>query len=492
MTALAMTLPAALGVSLDEVALALAPWGARVLGNASVRVAGVRQDSRTVVPGDLFAARSGKRASGADFAVEAVRRGAAAVLAEPGALTAPLGVPVVEVSDVRAALGRAAELVYGSPSRALALVGITGTNGKTTTSLLLEHALTVLGARPARLGTLGYSFGGVAEEGALTTPEADEVSRRLASALGHGASHFVMEVSSHALSLARVDALHFRVAAFTNLTQDHLDFYPSMAAYGAAKERLFSELSPEISVIAVDDEFGRGLAARAQGRVLTTGRAPEASVHPLTFTTDGHGVRAEVATPRGSVSLVSALVGEHNLENLLLALGVLLALGFEPGPAASALGSAPAVPGRLERCDRDDDDVRVLAATARITAGQVVCVFGCGGDRDPDKRPKMGAAVAQGAARAVLTSDNPRSEDPAVIAAAVEAGLRDGRATYEVVLDRAQAIEKAVLEARPGDSVLIAGKGHEPYQIIGVEKRPFDDRVEARRALQRRRARRQP
>jgi UDP-N-acetylmuramoyl-L-alanyl-D-glutamate--2,6-diaminopimelate ligase len=503
MTALAMTLPAAAGTSLAGLAQALAPWRAVVRGDDTVCVTGVRQDSRRIEPGELFVARTGGRVSGADFAAQAVARGAAAVLAEPGAVAASLGVPVLEVSDVRRALGTAAELVYRTPSRALSLVGITGTNGKTTTSLLVEHALRALGARPARLGTLGFAFAGAEEEGSLTTPEADEVSRHLASVVARGGTHFVMEVSSHALSLARVDALTFRVAAFTNLSQDHLDFYSSMAEYGAAKERLFTALSPAVSVIAVDDEFGRGLATRARGRILTTGRSADALVRPLSFSLDGRGVRALVTTPSGSATLESRLLGEHNLENLLLALGVLLALEVEPVQAARALASAPAIPGRLERCDEDTDDIRVLvdyahtpdalarvlAAVGKLTPGEVTCVFGCGGDRDPDKRPKMGAAVGHGAARAFLTSDNPRSEEPAAIAAAVEVGLRTGSARYEVELDRATAIERAVLEARPGDSVLVAGKGHEPYQLIGTEKRAFDDRVEARRALGVRRTR---
>ncbi len=503
MTALAMTLPATAGVSLLELARALEPYGARVSGDGAVRVSGVRQDSRRVEPGDLFAARAGERASGADFVRDALGRGAVAVLAEAGFVPLGLGVPVLEVNDARAALGRAAEHVYGEPSRALALVGITGTNGKTTTSVLIEHALAVLGARPARLGTLGFAFGGGERVGSMTTPEADDVSRALADVVAQGGTHFVMEVSSHALSLARVDALHFRVAAFTNLSQDHLDFYPSMAEYGAAKARLFTELRPDVSVIGVDDEFGPTLAARAGGRVLTTGRSPDAAIRPVSATVDALGVRAELVTPFGPAGLTSRLLGEHNLENLLLALGVLCALGYAPARAAQALASAPAAPGRLERCDDDTDDVRVLvdyahtpdalsrvlAAVARITPGEVTCVFGCGGDRDPDKRPKMGAAVARAAARAILTSDNPRSEDPAAIARAVEVGLRDGGARYELELDRARAIERAVLEARPGDSVLLAGKGHEPYQIIGTETRPFDDRVEARRALGLRRAR---
>ena len=503
MTLLAMSLSSDGSASVEDVARELGSLVCGVHGSRGVRVSGVRQDSRRVEAGDLFCARAGKAARGADFVGEALARGARALLVEQGAALAASGVPVIEVSDARRALGLAAEFVYGRPSRALELVGITGTNGKTTTSLLVEHALAALGQRPARLGTLGFAFGVEADPGALTTPEADDVSRYLAEVVRRGGTHFVMEVSSHALSLARVDALSFRVAAFSNLSQDHLDFYASMAEYGAAKARLFEALEPRASVLNIDDPFGAALAERARGVVLTTGRAAGARLRALEAEVDDRGVRARIATPAGEVTLASRLIGAHNLENLLLALGILHALGFEAQAAASALGSAPGAPGRLERCDEDGDDIRVLVdyahtpdalervlvALERITPGEVVCVFGCGGDRDPDKRPKMGSAVARGAGRAILTSDNPRSEEPQAIAAQVEAGLRGGKARYEVELDRARAIELAVLSARPGDSVLLAGKGHETYQIVGSERRPFDDRVEARRALALRRGR---
>jgi len=502
MTVLAMVLPADAGVRVSEVVRELAPVGARLRGDAAVRVTGVRQDSRQIEPGELFCARVGKAQSGADFVAEAVRRGAAALLVEAGMALPPVSLPVIEVSDARRGLALAAELVYGHPSRSLALVGITGTNGKTTTTLLVDHALRTLGFQPARLGTLGFAFGDETDAGSLTTPEADAVSRALRSVVERGGTHFTMEVSSHALSLARVDGLRFRVAAFSNLSQDHLDFYGSMSEYGAAKARLFDALTPECAVINLDDAFGRVLAGHPHARLVTTGRAADASVRVVEATLDARGITARIATPAGEVALRSSLLGEHNLENLLLALGILHALGLDVRDSAAALGSAPPVPGRLERCDEDGDDIRVLvdyahtpdalervlAALARVTPGAVSCVFGCGGDRDPDKRPKMGAAVGRGAARAILTSDNPRSEDPAAIAAAVEVGLRAGGIPYEVELDRARAIERAVLAAAPGDSVLLAGKGHETYQLIGRETRAFDDRVEARRALALRRA----
>ena len=502
MTNRGITLPTQAEVSLLDVGLALAPFTPRLEGDGSVRVAGVRQDSRRVEPGDLFVARPGERSKGLDFVPEALRRGAVALLVEDGTDAKVFGVPVLAVKNARAALAFAAERVYGAPSKKLAVVGITGTNGKTTTSVLVEHALRELGARPARLGTLGFSFGDEQVEGGLTTPEADDISRSIASVAGAGGTHFVMEVSSHALSLARVDALHFRVAAFTNLTQDHLDFYASLADYGAAKARLFTELRPDASVVAVDGDFGIWLAERARGRVTTTGRSADAALRPSSSVIDALGIRADLITPEGPVRLESRLTGEHNLENLLTALGVLVELGYEAAAAARALGSAPPAPGRFERCDEDADDIRVfvdyahtpdalarvLGAVRRITPGEVICVFGCGGDRDPSKRPKMGMAAALGSHRALVTTDNPRSEQPAAIAREVEEGLAEGPARYEVELDRARAIERAVLEAKAGDSVLIAGKGHEPYQIVGAERRPFDDRVEARRALALRRA----
>lgn len=503
MTALAMSLSPDPRPTLRELASALGPWDGRVVGDGSVRPTGVRQDSRTVEAGDLFCARSGGKANGADFAADAVKRGAVALLVERGAELPALGVPCVVVRDVRRATAFAAEMIYGYPSRALALVGVTGTNGKTTTATLVEHALAVLGRKPARLGTLGFSFAGQANPGSLTTPEADDVSRLVASVAEAGGTDFVMEASSHALAQGRVDALSFDVAAFTNLSQDHLDFHESMEAYGASKARLFTELSPRVSVVNTDDAFGLLLAKRAGGEVLTTGRAATARIRPTTVVVDGRGIRGSIATPRGTAVLDSRLVGEHNLENLLVALGILVGLGFDAEPAAKALGSAPQVPGRLERCDDDRDDVRVLvdyahtpdalervlSAVRRVTHGELVCVFGCGGDRDPDKRPKMGAAVAEGASRAIVTSDNPRSEDPVAIVRAIEPGFVGKKTPYEVELDRARAIERAVLEAHAGDAVVIAGKGHETQQIIGAERRPFDDRLEARRALELRRKR---
>jgi len=475
----------------------------RLTGDGNVRLTGVRQDSRRVEAGDLFVARSGGKVSGAQFAEAAVARGAVALIVERGVPMPTLDVPLIEVLDARRSLAIAAEAVYGNPSRQLSLIGITGTNGKTTTSWLVERALTGAGKKPARLGTVGFAFDGQSVDSALTTPEADDISRYAASVRDAGGTHFVMEVSSIALSLERVRGLHFKVAAFSNLTQDHLDFHGSLAEYGETKARLFTELAPEASVLNVDDPFVAKLASRAAGRITRVSKRPGADLFPKQVSVDAQGIRGVFHTPAGDVRLESRLVGEHNLENLLLALGILQASGVDLERAVRALEGAPQVPGRLERCDEPGDDLlvlvdyahtpdaleRVLIATRSLTQGRVLCVFGCGGDRDPQKRPRMGGAVGRLADYAYLTNDNPRSEEPAAIARAVEFGLREMDAKYEVELDRARAIERAISQAGAGDVVLIAGKGHEPYQLIGDQTLPFDDRIEARRALASRRKR---
>ena len=481
----------------------LAEQAPRLVGDGRVRLFGVRQDSRRVERGDLFVARSGGTVSGVEFAEAAVAKGAAALIVERGSPLPHISVPIIEVADARRSLAFAAEAVYGEPSRQLSLIGITGTNGKTTTSWLVERALSGVGKKPARLGTVGFAFGGESVDSALTTPEADDISRYLAQARDAFGTHFVMEVSSIALSLERVRALHFKVAAFSNLTQDHLDFHKTLAEYGEAKARLFTELSPEVAVLNVDDPFGAKLKPRAQGQLLSVSKRPGADLFPEQVTLDAQGIRGAFRTPSGVVAVDSRLVGEHNLDNLLLALGILQALNVDLGEAAHALGQAPQVPGRLERCDEAGDDIlvlvdyahtpdaleRALVATRSLTKGRVLCVFGCGGDRDPQKRAPMGGAVGRLADFAVLTNDNPRSEDPERIAAAVLVGLREMDAQYEVELDRANAIDRAVSRAQAGDVVLIAGKGHEPYQLIGGHTIAFDDRVEARRALALRRQR---
>ncbi len=498
------------GLRLDELTRDL-PMRTEVVGDPAVRVRGVRHDSRSVEAGDLFVARRGETVDGARFIGDAVARGAPAVMAARGALMAQaFPVPVVLVDDPSVALAYAASAVYGHPSFSLEVVGITGTNGKTTTAHLVRAAIDGAVGRPSCgvLGTVGHSFGDRHVGSEHTTPEADDIARVLADMRGRGATHAAMEISSHALELGRVRAVQIRVAALTNLTQDHLDFHGSMTAYGEAKARLFTELGPGAAVLNVDDAFGRDLVARVKAPLVRVSARPDAGpdaaeIAPREARVDAAGIDALVRTPAGDVRLRSRLVGRHNLENLLLALAIAHSLGLDLGRAADALSAEAGAPGRLERCDVAGDELTVLvdyahtpdaltrvleaARAARVEGSRLWCVFGCGGDRDRGKRPLMGEAGARGADVVIVTSDNPRTEDPSAIAAAVIAGARGVGGDPLALPDRRQAIELAIRSAAPGDVVLIAGKGHEDYQILGTVKHPFDDRVEARRALANRR-----
>jgi UDP-N-acetylmuramoyl-L-alanyl-D-glutamate--2,6-diaminopimelate ligase len=498
--------PAGLGLALEVLTSHL---GGVLRGDGQIRVVDVEQDSRRVGHGALFAALRGARTDGLAHVSDAVRRGAVAVLCEPGHhdALAPLGVPILEVNDTRRAMARAASLVHGEPTRALRVVGITGTNGKTTTAHLVEAALEATGALTGIVGTLGHRLRGMPLGEGHTSPEADELQRIAASMRQSGASHLVMEVSSIALAADRVAEVVFDVAAFTNLTQDHLDFHGTMEAYAAAKDRLFLEWRPRVSVVNVDDPHGDALASRLRasgGEVLTVSvRADSgADLAPTEVVSSTAGTRLVLAD---GLTLESPLVGAHNASNLMVALGIARALGLGPS-AFEGLARMRNVAGRLERCDDpNQDDVvavvdyahtpdaleRVLASVRGLTDGELWCVFGCGGDRDPRKRAPMGEAVARAADVAIVTNDNPRSEAPEAIAGQILVGVaRAGAASRHLVeLDRARAIELAIAGARPGDVVLIAGKGHEPYQIIGARTLDFDDREEVRAALARRRAR---
>ncbi|MGA7123198.1 MAG: UDP-N-acetylmuramoyl-L-alanyl-D-glutamate--2,6-diaminopimelate ligase [Polyangiaceae bacterium] len=496
------------GLRLDELAREL-PMKVEVVGDAAASVSGVRHDSREVKPGELFVARKGASVDGARFIFEAVANGAAAVMAAPGVVDqSPLGVPLIVVDDPTTALAYASSAVYGHPSFSLDVVGITGTNGKTSTTHLVRAAVDgALGrASCGILGTIGHSFADWHADARHTTPEADEIARAMAAMRARGATHVAIEVSSHALALGRVWALRFRVAALTNLTQDHLDFHGSMRAYADAKARLFTELGPAASVLNVDDPFGRELAGRVGGGVLRVSARPgaDADVVPREMRFDSGGAEALVRTPRGDVQLSTRLIGAHNFDNLLLALGIAHALDLDLDRAAAALSCEPGAPGRLERCDVPADDVAVLVdyahtpdALARVLdamraatkGGRVWCVFGCGGDRDPTKRGPMGEAVGLRADVAIVTNDNPRTEDPRAIAEAVAAGVRRAGREPLVELDRRKAIDLALGSADAGDVVLVAGRGHEGYQIMGNVKHAFDDRTEVRRALETRRRR---
>lgn len=478
-------------------------------------ITGVHHDSRRVEPGDLFVARAGARAAGERFIADAVARGARAVLLERGSRADTLGVARLEAADVPRALAFAAAAVYGHPTFALEVIGITGTNGKTTTAHLVRAAVDACGGRCGIVGTLGYRFADLDLPPTHTSPEADELTRIAAAMRARGATHLVAEVSSIALAAKRADAVRFRVAAFTNLTQDHLDYHGTMEAYAEAKARLFIDLAPGAAAINVDDPFGlelvRRVAPRGGPREVPLARfsaklgasREDTDVAPVALSVTRAGIQMAARTPRGQVELRSPLLGAHNVSNLLTALSIASLLDLDLAAAAEALSGPIQVPGRLERCDDPAlDDIavlvdyahtpdaleRVLRSVRGLGRGRTLCVFGCGGDRDPLKRPLMGEVVGRGADVAFVTNDNPRSEDPKAIVDAILPGLSGGRAAVTVELDRHVAIERAVLEAAPGDVVLIAGKGHEPYQIIGATRLSFDDREEARRALAKRRA----
>jgi UDP-N-acetylmuramoyl-L-alanyl-D-glutamate--2,6-diaminopimelate ligase len=498
------------GVSLEAIARAIP--GAELVGE-SVPVFGVRHESRRTERGDLFVVRPGARHDGTPFVPHALAAGAAALLVSKRAPPLDVDVPVVRVDDIASGLAKAANVVYGDPSSELAVVGITGTNGKTTISYLTRAAV---GSRCGIIGTIGHTFADRAVTAEHTTPEADELARVMAAMKNDGATHVAMEVSSMGLALGRTLGTRFRVAAFSNLTQDHLDFHGSFDAYAAAKLELFTAAAPAVAVVNVDDPFGVTIAGTTRANVVRIRTRPsrDADVAPENLELSPAGIRMTMRTPRGAVEIATPLVGAHNVENIAIALGIAVALDLDVEVAARAIAAERGAPGRLERCHDPGDDVavyvdyahtedalrRVLGAVEpSLPGGRVWCVFGAGGDRDPAKRAPMGRAVGELADVAIVTSDNPRSEDPIAIAAAIVDGLLTAglertvavdtaRRAFAVELDRSRAIALAVASARPGDVVLIAGKGHETHQIIGAERHPFDDRAEARAAVARRRS----
>ncbi len=479
-----------------------------VKGSLPEAVTGLAYDSRKVAPGHLFVAVPGLKVDGREFISEALSRGASVVVAEgedplPGSDVGRLLVP-----SSREALARLSDAYFGHPSVALTVVGITGTNGKTTTSYLVDALLRETGVLTGLVGTIQYRVGEEWLQAGQTTPEALELQALLARMAESGVKGVTMEVSSHALALYRVDGIAFDVAVFTNLTQDHLDFHGTLEAYREAKARLFTLLaaSPKphrSAVVNIDDPAGRSMVEGLGLRVVTYGLGPEAEVRPLEFVSDLGGVRMRVETPRGDFNLASPLVGDHNVMNLLAASGVGVVLGVAPSAIARALESVTAVPGRFERVEAGqpflvvvdyahtpDALERVLATARKLARGRLSVVFGCGGDRDRTKRPLMGEIAARLADRVWITSDNPRSEDPVAIMRAIEEGVRSaspGPGRHVMIQDRRAAIRDALEQAGPGDVVVIAGKGHEAYQIIGSELLPFDDRDVAREILMERR-----
>ena len=455
---------------------------------AGVEITALAYDHRRAGPGALFFCVRGLTRDGHDFAAEAAASGAAALVVDH---ELDVAIPQVIVGDVRASMAGAAARLAGDPTAGLRTVGITGTNGKTTTAFLTRALLEAGGLSTGMLGTVELVVGGEVTPAVRTTPEAIDLQPLFAAMLEAGDVACVMEVSSHALELHRADAIHWDVAIFTNLTQDHLDFHPSMEAYFQAKRRLFAA-GPRLAVINVDDPYGRRLAAELPDALTIGIDAPDAALRATDVATGFGGSRFRI----GELELEVALPGRFNVLNALGAVAAARALGVADDVIAAALPAAGRVPGRFEPVEAGQDFAvlvdyahtpdsleNVLRAARELTAGRVLVVFGCGGDRDRGKRPLMGEIAGRLADLAFVTSDNPRSEEPGSIIVEILAGVAPG-APVEAIADRAAAIAAAVAQARPGDVVVIAGKGHEQGQeFAGGEQVPFDDAQVARAAL---------
>ncbi len=508
-----------LSTLLDALPRQLAPEAADPAADPVVR--GITYDSRKVSPGDLFVALVGAVSDGHDYLDAALELGAVALLVEDGTRAEAAvaatgsGAPVVVVPNSRRAMAPMAARFYGEPADELDLVGITGTNGKTSTSYLVESILARAGRATGLIGTVAIRYASETLRAVNTTPESLDLQQVLRAMRTHGVDAAVMEVSSHGLELGRVHGCRFQVGAITNITQDHLDFHGDMDSYRRAKLRLFREhLAPGgTAVVNIDDDSAEQSLAAARevgARLIRTTRQPdrEAELRLLHAEVRLDGTRARVELPAGELELVFPLLGDFNLENLVVACGIAAALELPPQAIVEGVQHCPQVPGRMEvvapapdsptvivdYAHTPDAVEKLLDAVRPLTSGRLITVFGCGGDRDRAKRPLMAQAVAKSSDRIVATSDNPRTEDPEQILRDVESGLsgrervdpealdaREG--AYTLTVDRREAIELAVSVARPGDTVVLAGKGHEDYQIVGRHTYPFDDREEAGRAL---------
>jgi UDP-N-acetylmuramyl-tripeptide synthetase len=495
---------------------ALQPAAVSGLQGEGPEVTSLHYRSQDVLAGGLFVAIRGLAADGHDFIEDALRRGAAAVVAErPIACEAP----AVTVNDTRRALAELAAGFYAYPSGQMTVIAVTGTNGKTTTTYLVESILAQARLSVGVIGTINHRYAGRSFDSPVTTPESLDLQRILADMRAAGVTHVVLEASSHAIDLRRIHACWLDVAVFTNLSQDHLDYHGDMQAYWNAKRRLFTEFlaaGPKadraVAVVNTDSAHGRQLAEELHCPVVTAGTGAGCRVRVGQLACDLKGIRGEIRLESGGFVFHSPLVGRHNAENILCAAGVGMALSIPPAAIQAGIESVACVPGRLERVDAGggrfvyvdyshtpDALENALAALRELTNGRIVCVFGCGGDRDRTKRPKMGAIAAQLSDLVVVTSDNPRSEDPVAIIAEILPGVRQAGAVevgasarsaadacreFIAEPDRRRAIELGIRAARTGDAVLIAGKGHETYQVIGGNVIHFDDREEATRVLE--------
>jgi UDP-N-acetylmuramoyl-L-alanyl-D-glutamate--2,6-diaminopimelate ligase len=460
-------------------------------------VTGLQIDSRRVQPGDLFFALAGAQVDGRHFMRDAAARGAAAIVYEANGFKTPdIPVPVVDVPQLRQRAGIIADRFYGAPSRHLVMIGVTGTNGKTTCTQLLAQALDGSEHRCAVIGTIGFGFPGELNESLHTTPDAVTVHRLLSEFLEAGARYAGLEVSSHALDQGRVTAVAFDVAVFTNLTRDHLDYHGDMDTYGSAKASLFDVPGLRCAAINNDDAFGRELIARLRGRMPVLSFGLEGGdVRAREVKLSRAGVTLRVDTPVGEATLTSPLFGRFNASNLLAVLTTLLALDLPLAEAVLRLSRARPAPGRVEHfggtgaqplvvvdyAHTPDALEKVLATLREHAGGRLVCVFGCGGNRDRGKRPQMGRIAETLADEVILTDDNPRHEDAEAIVAEIRAGMRT---VPKTIRDRRAAIAQAIVDAGSDDIVLVAGKGHEDYQLIGDTRISYSDRVVVRELLE--------
>lgn len=473
-----------------------------ILGNENEEITGIAYRSDEVQPHDAFCCIVGMKVDGHSFAQDAIDRGAKVLVVERKIYLADAtDVTEVVVSDSRKAMAHLAAHFYDNPSQSFDLVGVTGTNGKTTTTYLVEHIASRMNKRTGIIGTVGITIDGKQHKSDHTTPESPDLQRLFATMREYHCDVVAMEVSSHALDLKRTWDTRFAVTAFTNLTQDHLDYHKTFESYFAAKARLFSADYPAKRVINIDSTWGRELlkqCSNAQDSVVTTGFDTSAQIHPTSI--EYHPTHTNVVLEVGSRSVAFSypLVGRFNVENVMTAFGVGMQLGYAPDAIAEALETAPAVPGRIQRVSVPNDGgvsvyvdyahtpdalEKAIGSVAEITTqGRTIVVFGCGGDRDASKRPIMGQAALK-ADYAVVTSDNPRSEDPRAIIDDIVVGMTEGEDRYEVEPDRRRAIACAIAQAKPGDAILIAGKGHEDYQLVGDEVLSFDDSVVAAEEL---------
>ena len=476
----------------------------KIQGSEDAEIFDIQYDSRKVGKGSLFIAIKGEKADGSLFADQAVEKGAVAVVTDSSELVFRISATAIYVPNAREALAKISAAFYDQPAAKLKLVGITGTNGKTTTSFLVESVLSEGGLNPGVVGTINYRYAGKMFPAPNTTPESLDLQRLLNDMVESGVKAAVMEVSSHALSQERVGGCVFDVAVFTNLTQDHLDYHITMERYFEAKARLFTDFIDEgkTAVINMDDPKGEDLSKRALGRVIGYGKAStgkgrgKENIYPKDIRLGVDGIKGTLATPSCDVKINSSLIGEFNLYNILAAVGAGVGLGLPVDVIERGITALKNVPGRLERVDTGqpfsilvdyahtpDALERVLSTIRGLTDKRIITLFGCGGDRDRGKRPIMGRIAAEYSDIVIVTSDNPRTEEPLKIIEDITSVVSGQWSGIRVIPDRREAIMEAIKEAREGDVVLLAGKGHEDYQIIGREKIHFDYREEAIKAL---------